>query len=166
MLLDNRFLFEGDHILAILDLTGDKREAYCIWTSNGGYATIDAMQQYSDAQIKHMLDFLERAPLYKEIEVNDTKYILTHSGLGNFEPEKPLSEYSRFDLVWTRPTLYTDYYKDGRKVIFGHTPTVLFGSDHKGKIVFTDTWIGVGVGCGIGLNPALFRLDDMKIFYF
>ena len=166
MLLDNRFLFEGDTIPAILDLKGEQRNSYCIWTSNGGYTTINSMQQFSDSQIKHIFRFLEKAPLYKEIEVNEKKYILTHSGIGSFDADKPLSEYTRFDLVWARPSLNTKYYEDGRKVIFGHTPTVLFDPEYKGKLIITDTWIDIDVGAGLGMNPALLRLDDLKVFYF
>ena len=80
------------------------------------------------------------------------KFILTYSGLGSFEQNKPLSEYSRFDLVWTRPSLSTRYYDDGRIVIFGHSPTVLFGSEFRGKPIITDTWINIDVGAGIGLT--------------
>lgn len=39
MLLDNRFLFDGDSIPAVLDLKGEQRNTYCVWTSNGGYST-------------------------------------------------------------------------------------------------------------------------------
>lgn len=165
MLLDNRFLFDGDSIPAVSDLKGEQRNSYCVWTSNGGYATIDSMQRFSNSQIKHIFRFLEKAPLYKEIEVNGKQFILTHSGLGSFALDKPLSEYTRDDLVWTRPTLNTRYYEDGRNVIFGHSPTVLFGSEFRGKPIFTDTWINIDVGAGIGLQPLILRLDDMKRFY-
>lgn len=165
MLLDNQFLFDGDSIPAVLDLKGEQRNSYCVWTSNGGYATIDSMQRFSDSQIKHIFRFLEKAPLYKEIEVNGKKFILTHSGLGSFAPDKPLSEYSRFDLVWTRPSLNTRYYEDGKIVVFGHSPTVLFGPEFRGKPIFTETWYNIDVGAGIGLQPLLLRLDDMKRFY-
>ena len=101
MLLDNRFLFDGDSIPSVLDLKGEQRNMYVVWTSNGGYQTLDQIQQFTDAQIKHIFKFLENSPLYKEIEVNDKKFILTHSGLGSFAPDKPLSEYSRFDLDQT-----------------------------------------------------------------
>ena len=165
MLLDNQFLFETDEILTAMDLTGEKRKSYCIWTSNGGYGTIDAMRQFNAAQTKYLISFLERAPKYEEITVGEKTYILTHSGLGNFSPEKPLSEYTRDELVWTRPTLDTRYYEDGRIVIFGHTATVKYGPEHTGKPVFTDTWIDIDVGAGMGQAPLLLRLDDLKEFY-
>ena len=165
MLLDNQFLFGGDSIPAVLDLKGEQRNSYCVWTSNGGYATIDIMQRFSNSQIKHIFRFLAKTPLYKEIEVNGKKFILTHSGLGSFAPDKPLSEYSRFDLVWSRPSLNTRYYEDGKIVVFGHSPTVLFGPEFRGKPIFTETWYNIDVGAGIGLQPLLLRLDDMKQFY-
>ncbi len=152
MLLNNSFLFDGDKIPSVFDLKGEQRRAYGVWISNGGCGTIDAMQQFTDAQIKYLFRFLQRVPLYKEIEVNGKKYILTHSGLDNFDVNKPLSEYSQMDLLWSRPSLNTRYYEDGRTVIFGHTPTAIFGPEHKGKPVFTDTWIDIDVGAGLGCN--------------
>lgn len=169
MMLENRFLFEGDNIPSVLDFKGAQLFYYGRWTSNGGYATIDALNGLTNEQIKYIFEFLEdenKVPRYKEIEVNGKKYILTHSGLDSFGADKPLSEYSQHDLVWTRPSLHTRYYEDGRKVIFGHTPTVILGSEYKGRPIFTDTWIDIDVGASLGMNPALLRLDDLKVFYF
>lgn len=165
MLLENCFLFEGDTVPAVLDLTGERRESYSIWVSNGGYSTMDAMKQYTDSQIKYIFRYLEKCPLYIEIELNGKRYILTHSGLGGFEKDKPLNEYTKFDLLWNRPSLDTKYYDDGRIVIFGHTPTVRYGTEYKGKPIFTDTWFDIDVGAGLGLQPLILRLDDMKKFY-
>lgn len=166
MLLQNRELFDGDRIPCASDLVGERRRAYSIWVSNGGYSTMDAMQQYTHSQIKYMLEFLDKAPLYKEIEAEGKKYILTHSGLGNFEKDKPLSEYTPHDLLWTRPPIDTTYYNDGRVVIFGHSPTVMYGDQYRGVPIITDTWIDIDTGASKGLSPLLLRLDDMKKFYF
>lgn len=165
MLIKNRDLFEGDRIPSASELTGTKRNNYSVWVSNGGYATMDAMQQFTHSQTKYILDYIEKSPLYKEVEVGDKKYILCHSGLGEFDVSKELSEYSEYDLLWNRPLFGTRYYEDGRVVVFGHTPTVYFGAEHKGKPIFTDTWIDIDVGAGLGLQPLILRLDDMKKFY-
>lgn len=165
MLLKNRDLFDGDTVPAVLDLVGERRETYSIWVSNGGYSTMDSMKQYTNAQIKYLFRFLEKAPLYKEIEVNGKKYILTHSGLGNFEKDKPLSEYTEEDLLWNRPSLDTEYYDDGRIVVFGHTPTVRYGQEYRGKLIKKDTWLNADVGAGLGLQAMILRLDDLRKFY-
>lgn len=166
MLLDNRFIFETEKVLTALDLVGEERKNYCMWMSNGGCITIESMRQYTTSQTKYILNYINKTLLYKEISVGGKKYILVHSGLGNFEKSKQLSEYSSEDLLWTRPTLDTKYYDDGTIVVFGHTPTVMYGENFKGKIVITKTWIDIDVGAGMGLSPVLLRLDDMSEFYF
>jgi len=165
MLLENRFIFDGDTVPSLLDVPGAKQETYERWLSNGGYTTVDAFTQFTRAQTKYIVDYIERAPLYKEIEVNGKRYVLTHSGLGNFAADKPLSEYTLNELVWDRPDGDTRYYDDGRMVIFGHTPTILFGSMYRGRPLFTDTWIDIDVGVTLGVPPCILRLDDKKEFY-
>ncbi|MBR2043648.1 MAG: metallophosphoesterase [Clostridia bacterium] len=165
MLLKNRFLFEGDRIPGVLELHSEARNNYAVWASNGGDVTIDSMGQFTASQIKYMIKYIERAPLYKEIEVGGVKYLLTHSGLGGFSVDKPIEDYMPYDLLWNRPSLNTRYYEDGRIVVFGHTPTVLFGSEYSGRPIFTETWIDIDVGAAMGKRPVILRLDDKKLFY-
>ena len=165
MLLENRFIFDGDRILTKHELKGLRLRTHLQWTSNGGQSTIRELEQYTAAQIKHLLQYVERAPLCCTVTVNGTVYILTHSGLGNFSPDKPLTDYIEPELIWTRPSLDTEYFKDGKIVIFGHTPTAFYGSMYSGKPIFTDTWINIDVGTALGNAPLLLRLDDMQEFY-
>lgn len=164
MLLDNQFLFDGDTIPAVLDLVGEQRRAFAVWASNGGDVTLDSLQECTDAQIKHIFKYLEKAPLYKEIECNGKKYILTHSGLGNFDKNKPLEEYTEQELLWNRPKFYDKYFDDGTIVVFGHTPTFAYGDEYRGKIIKSDTYINIDAGAACGHPPVLLRLDDMKTF--
>ena len=48
--------------------------------------------------------------------------------------------------------------------VFGHTPTICFGEEYKGKIIKTKTWIDIDVGASVGFEPVLLRLDDMEEF--
>lgn len=49
--------------------------------------------------------------------------------------------------------------------VFGHTPTICFGEEYKGKIIKTKTWIDIDVGAADGkTEPVLLRLDDMEEF--
>ena len=108
------------------------------------------------------MDYLRDAPLYDTVQVNDKKYILVHAGLGNFYPERKLSDYRPDELLWARPTLETKYFDDANKiVVFGHTPTEYFGEQYRGKVLKTDNLICVNTG----EKTMLLRLDDMAEFY-
>lgn len=164
MLLACDFLFEEITDDSISRLTGTKLNIYSTWVANSGRVTLDALSGVRNSEIKYILEYLRECPLYEALTVGDRDFLLVHSGLGNFRPDKKLSEYIPEDLLWARPNLNQRYFDDFT-VIFGHSPTVLYGEEHKGKAVFTDTWIDIDTGAGIGLNPMLLRLDDMKEFY-
>ena len=150
---------------SISGLTGTKLNTYLTWTSNSAQPTLDALSSTRQSEIRYILEYLQEAPLYEVLSVNGRDFILVHSGLGRFRKDKKLSEYSVSELIWTRPTL-ADRYFDDITTVFGHTPTVFFGEQYKGRAISTDTWIDIDVGAGLGLNPMLLRLDDMKEFYF
>lgn len=165
MMLACDFLFDEITEDSIAKLTGTKLNIYQTWVSNSGQVTLDALSGVRNKEIQYILEYLQEAPLYETITVNNRDFVLVHSGLGGFRKDKKLSEYSPTDLLWTRPTLYTDYFDDVT-VIFGHTPTVLLDSKYLGKIVRTKTWINVDVGVGIGQAPCLLCLDTMKEIYY
>lgn len=135
------------------------------YRGNGGDYTIEALNALGHAKTERIMDFLWSLPLYQQIEVNDKKYVLVHAGLGGFDAEKPLSEYTKSDLVWTRPSYWTKYYGD-KTVIFGHTPTVYYGSESAGRILKRDTWIDIDTGAVFGNKAAIMRLEDMAEFYY
>ncbi len=91
------------------------------------------------------------------------EYLLVHSGLDHFSPDKELSEYRPHDLLWCRPSPDEEYFPD-ITTILGHTPTgYMFGK--RGQMFRTDTWIDIDTGAAIGGSPMLLRLDDLKEFY-
>ncbi len=164
MLLDCEFLFDGEVLDNINNLTGTKRQLYSVWISNGGYFTFNTLSVMRESEIKRLFDYLRNAPLYKTVTVNNKSFILVHSGLGSFNKDKKLSEYSKTDLLWNRPSAYQDYYDDAFTV-FGHTPTIYCDERYKGRALKTETWIDIDVGVSVGFPPMLLRLDDMKQFY-
>lgn len=165
MMLACDFLFDEITEDSIAELTGNKLEIYSTWVSNGGQATLDALSSMRNSEIEHILEYLREAPLYETVTVNGRDFILVHSGLGDFRKDKKLSEYTATDLLWSRPSLETEYFDD-MTVIFGHTPTVYYGDEYSGKVLVTKTWINVDVGVLTRPGPALLRLNDMKIFYY
>lgn len=165
MLLACNFLFDEITEDSILKLTGTKLNTYITWVSNSGQVTLDALSGVRDKEIHYILEYLRERPLYETVTVNNKDFVLVHSGLGGFRKDKKLSEYTPTDLLWTRPSLNTQYFDDVT-VVFGHTPTICYGNEHLGKIVTTDTWVNVNVGVGIGQEPCLLRIDDMREFYY
>ena len=165
MMLASDFVFEEITEKTIGDLTGTKLGIYSNWIANGGQPTLDALRTLRPKKIEYILDYLRECPLYEILTVNGKDFILTHSGLGNFSYNKKLSEYTETDLLWSRPSLTARYFDD-ITTVFGHTPTLYYGNEYRGKAVKTDTWIDIDVGAATGLPPMLLRLEDMKEFYF
>lgn len=164
MLLSCSFLFETVVEEAIDKLTGTDLRLYSTWISNGGQPTVEALSVLRDSERKYLLEFLEEAPLYDTVTAGGRDFVLTHSGLGAFNKDKKLSEYSQFDLIWNRPNLNARYFDDVMTV-FGHTPTVYYGDEYKGRAIITETWADIDAGAACGFKPMLLRLDDMKEFY-
>ncbi|MGN1419168.1 MAG: metallophosphoesterase [Acutalibacteraceae bacterium] len=165
MMLACDFLFDEITEESISRLNETNLRMYSNWVANSGQITLNALSAMRNSEIKYILEYLREAPLYETLTVNGRDFILTHSGLGSFRKDKKLAEYSSDELLWTRPKIDERYFDDVT-VVFGHTPTVYYSDEYKGRAVFTDTWIDIDVGAGMGLTPMLLRLDDLKEFYF
>lgn len=163
----SEWLFDeiSEESLAQLDV--QKMELLNTWWSNGAAPTVNGLRKLLKEEpdvLEGVLESLQDAPLYDTVEVAGNKYILVHSGLENFSPDKPLDRYAPDELLWARPTLETRYF-DNATVIFGHTPTEYFGEQYRGKMIKTDTWLCIDTGAAAGNKPMLLRLDDLKEFY-
>lgn len=165
MMLSCEFLFDGITEESISNLTGSKLDLYHNWEQNGARPTINALYSTRQNEIKYILEYLHEAPLYETVSVGGRDFLLSHSGLRNFNKNKKLSEYSDNDFLWNRPKFYDRYYDD-IICVFGHTPTVLYGETCIGKAVITDTFIDIDTGVSCGFSPMILRLDDLKEFYF
>ena len=166
MLLNCSFLFTRDPELNDPELLSPEESKHLArWNRNGSSVTIQSMlalKEKDPEELNKLLKYLTNAPLYIELTANKKRFVLVHGGLNGFSAEKGLDEYSRHDLVWTRPSASDSYWND-RKVILGHTPTFLYGK--KGRMFATDTWVDIDTGAADGGSPMLLRLDDMKPFY-
>ena len=141
--------------------------AYFNYLSNGGRVTIESLRELSKNEpgvVGGILDYLRDAPHIGALTVGSRDFLLVHSGLGGFDPCKKISEYKPEDLLWTRPELDTEYFDD-IITVFGHTPTLYYGDEYRGKVLKTRTWIDIDVGAGQAFSPALLRLDDLEVFY-
>ena len=167
MLLSCSFLFEEITDKSIEAFSREKMELWSNYTQNGGDVTLKALYELRKTDpetVEDILDYLRDAPLYETVEAGDRVFLLVHAGLENFSPDKKLSEYTTDELLWAWPTPDTVYF-DRVTTVLGHTPTLAFGREYKGKILHTKTWIDVDVGVHCGNPPALLRLDDLEEFY-
>ena len=177
MLLDCKFLFDGTVTPEYFDFKGRERLEFderlrlnCLarWMRNGAEPTmksLSALKREDPAALTALLGYLEDAPLYMDLTAGGRRWVLTHSGLGDFKPDRALKDYSAYELIWTRPQI-TDRYYDDATVVFGHTPTWFYGEEYIGQMIRTDTWIDIDTGAAKpGMHPMLLRLEDEEPFY-
>lgn len=137
------------------------------WVDNGGASTLKGLQRLlkQDPEVVWgILDYLREAPLYETLDANGRNFILVHSGLGNYHPDRPLASYSPEELLLERPSTQTQYSTHSH-VIFGHTPTYLLAEQFGGRAIRTQTWTCIDTGASFGYAPMLLRLEDMQEFY-
>lgn len=167
MMLSCRFLFQEVSEESLAQLTAEKLMLMRTWQENGGDATMKAMQRLTRQQpelAEGIWDLLLDAPLYDVVRVSGENYLLTHGGLGNFRRDKDLGDYTLEELTMHRPELQERY--DPRyRVILGHTPTLLYGSEYQGRAIHTESWSNIDTGAAAGGRPMLLRLEDMQEFY-
>lgn len=164
MMLSCAFLFEELTESSLDSLSAREMSAYRNWKRNGAEPTIRALRKETPELRAEILDYLSDAPLYDTVTVGGKDFVLVHGGLGGFSEDKKLDEYTDYDLIWTRPTLYTKYSSNFTTVL-GHTPTYAYGDEFVGKVIITDTFIDIDTGAASGLSPCLLRLDDMRTFF-
>lgn len=167
MLLAADFLFAEVTEEAADQISYEQMNALTHWMQNGAHPTLDALRELhgkAPDTLNDLLDYLRDAPLYAAVTVGERDFILTHAGLGNFDPERKLSQYTMEELLWHRPKAEETYHTD-MMVIFGHTPTQYLAGGQEGRMFQTDTWIDIDTGAAGNGAPMLLRLDDLKPFY-
>ena len=166
MLLACRFLFKEVTEENIVSLSNEELRPYMDWLLNGADPTIRSLKAIHDQDpqmLRDIVDYLQGLKLYKEVSACGRDFVLVHSGLGGFSPERKLSDYSADELLWTRPSP-NEYYFTDRMTILGHTPTG-YSFGEKGRMFRTETWIDIDTGAAGGGAPMLLRLEDLKAFY-
>ena len=136
------------------------------WIRNGADPTIRslrALRKENQDEYRDLMDYVRDAPLYRAVSACGRDFLLVHSGMENFSPDRKLPEYAPDELLWHRPDPEERYFRDVTTVL-GHTPTgYLFGEE--GRMFVTDTWIDIDTGAAGGGAPMLLRLEDLHAFY-
>lgn len=149
--------------LSLSKLGEDQIAALSEWIANGGKETLYALRKLGAEERYGILEYLQEMELYEEVEAGGQSFVLTHSGLEHFSPEKELDAYELPDFLFCRADLNMMYYPD-KILIFGHTPTLLLNGGN--KIFRRDTWIDIDCGCAFrGGQLGCLCLDTMEEFY-
>lgn len=132
------------------EVSDELLEAYQMWLADGGSSTVSEFLQLGvNEQIK-ILQEMKKALYYKEIVINDVKYLLAHT-----VPEKEeLKEIKSCDLeafLLGEPEYEKQYFEDVI-IITGHTPTEYIDKASKGRIWCGNNHIAVDCGAVYG-NP-------------
>lgn len=164
MMMGCTFIFDEVREDNLSSLTADKLAALYDWERNGGDVTIKALKAEGEDGREAIFDYLMNCPLYERVSAGGSEFVLVHSGLGNYSPEREIEDYELYELLQTRPYL-TDRYSEDFLTVIGHTPTGYYSCEYRGRMLRTDTWVDIDTGAAGGLAPMLLRLDDMKEFY-
>ncbi len=142
---------------------------YSAWMQNGGSITLTQYLGLPPKKRAELLSYMNEFRVYEELTMPDGRqFVMTHSGIEDFDPERPLYEYPLDALINARPQQSDRFYPE-KMLIFGHTPTLTYPQMHgRAEILFTDTYINIDCGAVFheaGGKLACLRLDDMEVFY-
>lgn len=133
------------------------------WITNGGGPTLRSLKTLNQEEREDILEYFQEMELFAQVEAGGRSFVLTHSGLDHFSPDRPLSEYQLEDFLFCRPGPDTVYFPD-KLLVFGHTPTRYFSKQD--KIFRWETWIDIDCGCAAPSGRlGCLCLDTMEEFY-
>lgn len=111
-----------------------------------------------------IIDYLQEFSLMEEVSVKGNNYILVHGGFEPFNKKKDIYDYKANELLFTSPDIEKQYFED-IYVISGHSPTLSYGPQFKGKIIQKNNHILIDCGCVFGFGLGVFCLDNQKVIY-
>lgn len=149
-------------------LTYPQRELFGQWMQNGGEPTLLQYMALSPEQRRDILAYLAEFQLYETCEVRGVPFLLTHSGLDDFSPDRPLEDYPPDAFLNARPVPSAEFFDD-RFLVFGHTPTLTYPELHgRAEVIFKKTYINIDCGAVFtesGGKLACLCLDNMNVTY-
>lgn len=127
---------------------------------------MDSFLELSDEKKQEIVDYLENASLYEELEYNGKKYVLTHAGIRGFEEGTPLEEYDCTDFISGRADYSRRYFKDENTILVsGHTPTPCIREDRKPEVYIGHGHLALDCGCVFGGRLAAYCIETEEVTY-
>lgn len=150
-----------------LMLTPAQQAEFAAWIQDGGQATLSGFLALDTEGRDAVLDYISEMTLYEETEADGVSFVLTHSGIDGFTPERELDDYPMEAFLQATPRPGEEYFSD-KTVIVGHIPTFRLSENHTGRIL--DDGAIIYIDCGAshpneGGRLGCLRLDDFQEFY-
>ena len=134
------------------------------WLENGGRVTMDRFSKLNQMKKNRILNFFEDFSVYEELSVGGRDFVLVHSGLGGFSPDKAFEDYTVNELVWDRPDYGKRYFED-KYLVTGQTQTFMIDKYYCGRIYKKNGHIAIDCGVVYGYKLGCLCLDTMEEFY-
>ncbi|MEG2038413.1 MAG: metallophosphoesterase [Oscillospiraceae bacterium] len=169
-------LLKGNHELMMLPILNDlmfqsQAAQQAIIQEELAIASIgqkETLQDFCRLTVKEQNEityYLSELPLYEEIEINGTNFILVHAGLPDFS-DMPIEYYDENELMFGPHDFYINHYDNGSKIIVGHLPTKFINGATPHKIYHINDTIAIDCGCGFGGQLGVLCLNTMEEMYF
>lgn len=167
MALDGLKLLSGEISEDIVNhLSSEQLEMMSAWIKIGATSTIGEFTKLgSDERIK-ILEYISGFLPYKKVSAGGNDFLLIHAAIDDFNPDKPLDEYSVEAFVWGRMD-YDFPYFDDIYTVSGHTPTQgIPNNPRPGYIFWANNHIAIDCGaCRRDGRLACLCLDTLEEFY-
>lgn len=143
------------------------RTALAKWAADGGQRTLAQYLALDEEDREAILDYIGEMTLYEEAEADGISFVLTHSGIADFDENKALEDYLPHAFLTAEPRPGMEYFAD-KTVIVGHIPTFRLEGGTAGQIL--DDGGIIYIDCGAahkedGGRVGCLRLDDFEEFY-
>ena len=153
-------------------LTAEDMMNFTYWMQDGGSTTCEQFRKLPADQQQEILEYLQDASLYEEVETGTCRYVLVHAGIARFEEEKPLEDYALGDFLFHRADYRRTYFSDSGKygsaktyLVTGHTPTMAIREDGQPLVYSGQGHLAVDCGCVFGGRLAALCLEDGSTYY-
>lgn len=133
------------------------------WFRSGGYPTAEAFLKLDDETKEAVIDYLrEDFTLFEELEAGGEEFILAYAGLGDFDPDRELDEYTPEDL--TNGDYTPNCYFDEKYIVCGNLSDFEPEEDGFENKIYKSENVVV-LNHTQNTAPCCIRLSDLKEYY-
>lgn len=142
-----------------------KRDVATWLGTKAGLMTASELSKLDEDEREDLYSYLsEEFTLLEELSVGGRDFILSSAGLGGFDSDKSLDDYTPEELTEGDFDIEGEYFDD-KIIVCGYTPTHILGEKYDGKIYHGKNVICIDSGVADKRPLACLRLDDLREYY-